>query len=62
MASKERVVSKRTVEQKGRVLADASRVSGDQLTAYLEREELQLADVERWRIALEEDGRAHRND
>jgi transposase-like protein len=57
MASKERVVREWTVEQKARVLADASKLSGDRLTAYLEREDVNLADYERWRIALEEDGR-----
>jgi transposase len=45
-----------SVEQKARVLADASTLSGEQLTAYLEREGIKLADFERWRIALEEDG------
>jgi transposase len=45
-----------TVEQKARVLADASKLSGAELTSYLEREGVKLADFERWRIALEEDG------
>ncbi len=58
MASKERVVREWTVEQKARVLADASELRGDLLTAYLERADVNLADYERWRIALEEDGRA----
>lgn len=58
MASKERAAREWTVEQKARVLADASKLSGDRLTAYLEREDVNLADYERWRIALEEDGRA----
>lgn len=58
MASKERVVREWTVEQKARVLADAATLSGDRLTTYLEREDVNLADYERWRIALEEDGRA----
>jgi transposase len=44
-----------TVEQKAQVLADASKLSGEQLTSYLEREGIKLADFERWRIALEED-------
>ena len=58
MASKERVVREWTVEQKARVLAEAATLSGDRLTAYLEREDVNLADYERWRIALDEDGRA----
>jgi transposase len=45
-----------TVEQKAHVLADASKLNGKQLTSYLEREGIKLADFERWRIALEEDG------
>jgi len=58
MASKEHVVRKWTVEQKARVLAEASKLSGDQLTSYLDRQDVKLADFDRWRIALEEDGRA----
>jgi len=58
MASKEHVVRKWTVEQKARVLAEASKLSGDQLTSYLDRQDVKLADFERWRIGLEEDGRA----
>src|SRR5579859_6605232 len=46
-----------TVEQKAQALAGASKLSGEQLTSYLEREGIKLADFERWRIALEEDGR-----
>lgn len=47
-----------TVEQKARVLAEASKLTGEELTAYLEREGVKLAEYERWRIALEEGGRA----
>jgi hypothetical protein len=50
-------VRKWTVEQKARVLSEASRLSGEQLRAYLEREGVRLVDFERWRIALEEDRR-----
>jgi hypothetical protein len=45
-----------TVEQKAQALAGASKLSGEELIAYLEREGIKLADFERWRIALEEDG------
>jgi hypothetical protein len=45
-----------TVEQKAQMLAVASKLSGEELTSYLEREGIKLADFERWRIALEEDG------
>lgn len=47
-----------TVEKKARVLAEASQLTGEQLTAYLEREGVKLAEYERWRIALDEGGRA----
>ena len=47
-----------TVEQKARVLAEASKLAGEDLTAYLEREGVRLAEYERWRIALDEGGRA----
>ena len=47
-----------TVEQKVRVLAEASNLTVEQLTAHLERESVKLADFERWRLALEEGGRA----
>ena len=46
-----------TVEHKARVLAEASSLTGEQLRAYLERQGVRLIDFERWRIALEEDGR-----
>ncbi len=56
VTSEKRSVPKWTVEQKARVLAEASKLTGDQLTAYLQREGVKLADFERWRLALEEDG------
>jgi transposase len=47
-----------TVEQKARVLAGAANLDGQELTSYLEREGVKLAEFERWRIALDEGGRA----
>jgi 5-methylthioribose kinase len=47
-----------TVEQKARVLAEAARLTGEELTAYLDREGVPFADFESWRLALEEGGRA----
>lgn len=47
-----------TVELKARVLAEASKLAGEELTAYLEREGVRLAEYERWRMALDEGGRA----
>jgi len=45
------------VEQKARVLAAGSKLNGEQLTAYLEREGVKLVEYEQWRIALDEGGR-----
>ena len=47
-----------TVEQKARVLAEGSKLDGEELTAYLEREAVKLAEYEQWRIALDEGGAA----
>ena len=47
-----------TVEQKARVLADASQLDAEELTAYLEHEGVKLAEYEQWRIALDEGGAA----
>jgi transposase-like protein len=47
-----------TVEQKARVLAEASKLAGEELTVYLERAGVRLAEYERWRIALDEGGQA----
>jgi putative transposase len=38
-----------SVEQKARVLAEASQLTGEQLNAYLQREGVKLAELERWR-------------
>jgi len=46
-----------TLEQKARVLIEAANLRGEQLQAYLDREGIKLADFERWRIALQEEGR-----
>jgi hypothetical protein len=37
-------------------LAEASQLTGEQLSAYLQREGVKLADFERRRLALEQDG------
>ena len=36
------------------MLSEACRLSGEQLTSYLQREDVKLADFERWRMALED--------
>ena len=45
-----------SLEQKARVLAESAKLTGEQLNSYLEREGVKLADFERWRLALEQDG------
>jgi hypothetical protein len=57
MSSRDVAEQALTLERKARVLAEAANLSGDELQAYLEREGIKLADFERWRIALQEDGR-----
>src|SRR5262245_16010853 len=47
-----------TVGEKARVIAQAAKLTGEQLTAYLEAEQVKLAELQRWRMALDEDGRA----
>jgi hypothetical protein len=47
-----------TVEQKARVLTEASKLTGEELTAYLQRERVRLAEYEQWRLALDEGGAA----
>jgi transposase-like protein len=47
-----------TVEQKAQVLAEAAKLDGEALTAYLEREGVKFAEYEQWRIALDEGGAA----
>lgn len=43
-----------TVAEKARIVADAAALEGDRLTAFLEREGVQLSDLERWRSALDD--------
>ena len=47
-----------TVERKARVLAAASTLDGEALTAYLKREGVKFPEYEQWRIALDEGGAA----
>lgn len=46
------------VEQKARILAEASKLDGQALTTYLERQGAKFAEYEQWRLALDEGGRA----
>src|SRR5258708_19093535 len=56
VASDKRNVRRWSVEQKPRILAEGSELTGDQLAAFLERVGVGLPEFERWRVALEEDG------
>ena len=47
-----------SIDEKIRVLSEATKVTGVQLTALLHREGLLLAELEQWRLALDEEGRA----
>jgi len=43
-----------TVGEKARIVADAANLDGERLAAFLQREGVLLADLERWRVALED--------
>jgi len=47
-----------SVEQKARVVAEAANLTGEQLQTHLDRAGVQLVEFERWRIALQDEGRA----
>jgi transposase len=47
-----------SIDEKVRVLAAASKLTGEDLTGFLQREGLSLAQLEQWRMALDEEGRA----
>jgi transposase-like protein len=48
----------RTVADKARILMEAAKLEGNELIDYLEREEATLAELEQWRMALDDDGKA----
>lgn len=56
VASDKRTRREWTAEQKAQVITEASKLTGEQLTAYLDREGIPFAHFERWRLALDEDG------
>ena len=58
MAPRQRKPKTWSIDDKVRVLAEARRVTGTELTALLEKEGLLLAELEQWRLALDEEGRA----
>ena len=47
-----------SVEDKIRILATARRLAGAELTAFLQRERVLQAEIEHWRLALSDEGRA----
>ena len=47
-----------SIDQKIKVLADAAKLTGEQLTAFLEQHGLRLAEFQQWRLALDEEGRS----
>lgn len=47
-----------TLDRKVEILAAAAKLEGDQLRAYLEREEVTVGELDRWRSALHDDGSA----
>lgn len=57
MATDEVKAAQWSLEQKARVLAETAHLSSEQLHDYLEDRGVRLVEFERWRIALEGDGR-----
>lgn len=57
-------VSKKTktkawsIDEKIRPLAESAKLTGEQLTSFLERNGLRLAELEQWRLSLDGEGRA----
>ena len=45
-----------TLDEKVRILGTAAKLTGEELSAFLTAEGLQLSELERWRLALDEDG------
>jgi transposase len=43
-----------SVTDKARIVAEAASLEGDKLTAFLQREGAKVAELERWRLALDE--------
>ena len=48
----------RTVDEKVQILAHAAKLSGEELSAYLAKNDLRLAEVEQWKLSLDEEGKA----
>jgi transposase-like protein len=52
---------RRTIDEKVAILAKVASSSGEEVTAFLQKECLQRGEIEQWRIALDEDGRSSRS-
>ena len=58
MAARKRRTKPWSVEEKAKALTETAKLTGAELTDYLERHGLLLAEIEQWRLALDEEGRA----
>lgn len=58
MAPRKRRTKPWSVEEKARVLTETAKLTGSELAHYLERQGLLLGELEQWRLALDEEGRA----
>lgn len=58
MAPRKRRTKPWSVEEKAQVLTETAKLAGSELADYLERQGLLLGELEQWRLALDEEGRA----
>jgi transposase len=58
MAPRKRRTKPWSVEEKAKVLTEAAGLTGGELAEYLDRQGLLLGELEQWRLALDEEGRA----
>lgn len=54
MADKRLKHAARSIADKARIVAEAASLEGDKLTALLQREGVKLAELEHWRLALDD--------
>jgi transposase-like protein len=47
-----------SIDEKIRLLAEAAKLTGEELAALLDRNGLRLAELEQWRLALDSEGRS----
>lgn len=58
MAPRKRRTKPWSIEEKARVLTETASLTGGELANYLEQQGLLLAELEQWKLALDEEGRA----